>query len=299
MTRLAILADIHGNLPALDAVIEDMQPFAVDHVIVAGDSIHWGPYSAQVLERITTLGWAVIRGNAEFYLLDYGTDRAPAAWSTDGFALVKWLHAQIADQWLPVLAAWPDALSLRYPDAPPVRVCHGTPRSAWEPMFIHTPEEEMVDILAGVEETTVIAGHTHLALDRQVGRWRVLNPGTVGAPTDGRGGASWLLLEAHNGAWRPTFRRVAYDEAEVLAELERSGCLEAGGVIAQLFVQEFRTRSLYVAPFVLWHAAEHPDEALTPALLDQFTDAQRLAYMPPAYLHAEQAELVSYQTDAV
>lgn len=288
MTQLAVLADIHGNLPALDAVIADMQQFAVDHVIVAGDSIHWGPFSAQVLDRITTLGWAVIRGNAEFYLLDYGTDRAPAAWNTDSFAPVHWLHAQIAERWLPVIAAWPDTLSLYYPDAPLVRVCHGSPRSAWEGIFANTPEDEVWTMLSGVEETLVIAGHTHLVMDRQIERWRVLNPGTVGGPVDGRGGASYLLLEARAGMWHPTFRRVSYDETEMLAELARVRYVEECGVIAYLFVEEFKAKKLYVSPFVQWHAAECPDEPLTLALLDHFTEEKRRAFIPPPYRHMGQ-----------
>ena len=77
MTRIAVLADIHGNLPALNAVIDDMARFAVDHVVVAGDSVNWGPFSREVLEIIAARKWAVIRGNNAYYALDYATGRAP------------------------------------------------------------------------------------------------------------------------------------------------------------------------------------------------------------------------------
>ena len=82
MTRLALLADIHGNLPALEAVIEDMAQFAVDHVVVAGDSVNWGPCSRQVMEIITERAWALIRGNNELYVLDHDTERAPPHWAS-------------------------------------------------------------------------------------------------------------------------------------------------------------------------------------------------------------------------
>jgi len=122
MTRLAILSDIHGNLPALEAVLQDLSQFTVDHVIVAGDVIDRGPFSVQVLERVTREGWAVIRGNAEFYLLDYNTPRAPAEWSDPTlFPLHLRLHRQLNGRWLTAIAAWPDTLSLRFPDAPPRR----------------------------------------------------------------------------------------------------------------------------------------------------------------------------------
>ena len=73
MTRLAVLSDIHGNLPALKAVIAEIEQEGLDAVVVSGDVVNWGPFSREVLERITTLGWACIRGNNEYYLLDYGT----------------------------------------------------------------------------------------------------------------------------------------------------------------------------------------------------------------------------------
>ena len=86
MTRLAILADIHGNLPALAAVRADLATQAVDRVIVAGDLINWGPCSAQVVEQVVADGWDVVRGNHELILLDYGTPRAPAAWEDLGLS---------------------------------------------------------------------------------------------------------------------------------------------------------------------------------------------------------------------
>ena len=117
MTRLAVISDIHGNLPALEAVMTDLATYKVDHVVVAGDSINWGPFSRQVLEVITAQNWAIIRGNNEFYSLDYDTSRAPKHWSS--FTLPPFIHEQLGDQWLNVIAIQPDTLSLRFRDAPP------------------------------------------------------------------------------------------------------------------------------------------------------------------------------------
>ena len=95
MTRLAVLADIHGNLPALQAVIDDMKQFDVDHVVVAGDSVNWGPFSREVLELVFQRRWALIRGNNAFYALDYGTVRAPDFWSS--FSLPPILREQLGE----------------------------------------------------------------------------------------------------------------------------------------------------------------------------------------------------------
>jgi protein phosphatase len=77
MTKLAVLSDIHGNLPALDAVISDLKNFDLDQVIVPGDVISFGPFSRQAAEIVIKNGWSAIRGNNEYFLLDYKTPRSP------------------------------------------------------------------------------------------------------------------------------------------------------------------------------------------------------------------------------
>ena len=79
MTRVAVLADIHGNLPALDAVLADVAPWRPDAIVHAGDAVCWGAQSREVLERLREVGAPGIRGNNELYLLDSGTSRMPDA----------------------------------------------------------------------------------------------------------------------------------------------------------------------------------------------------------------------------
>jgi predicted phosphodiesterase len=281
MTRLAILADVHGNLPALEAVLQDLAPFKVDHVIVAGDVINWGPFSAPVMERVTREGWAVIRGNNEFYLLDHDTPRAPAAW--EAYALLPWLSQQLNGRWRNAIAAWPDALSLRFPDAPPLRVVHGSPRSPWEPIYPISTDEEVEAMLAGVEEATVIAAHTHLAMDRRVGRRRILNPGSVGVPLDGVFCARYMLLEGDVEGWHPAFRSVAFDYDALFREFERQGFVAECGVDGHLVIEEFKTARLQIHPFNHWRRVCRPNAPLDMKLLDEFSRIDKWDYTPPAY----------------
>jgi predicted phosphodiesterase len=284
MTTLAILSDIHGNLPALEAVMADMARFPIDHVIVAGDVINWGPFSRQVLERVTGAGWAAIRGNNEFYLVDYDTPRAPAAWSDrTQYSVMYWLYQQLRGHWQNVIAAWPDQLNLRFPDAPPIRVVHGSPRSAFEALYPIATEAELTAALAGVAEATVITGHTHIEMDRTVGQWRILNPGTVGCPIDGGEGARYMLLEARDGAWRAAFRNIPYDPAPLFAEFERQRFVETCGVVGQLIVEEFQTARLRLGPFNAWRAAACPDTAIGAELLAEFAKVHVWDYIPAAY----------------
>jgi len=229
-------------------------------------------------------GWSVIRGNGEYYLLDYGTPRAPAAWShpTEATALA-WLHEQLAERYIGRVATWPDSLSLRYPAAPPLRVVHGSPRSHYEGLSPLATADEIAERLAGVDEPVIVAGHTHVPMDRTVDRWRVFNPGSVGLPLDGRHAASYLVLDGDEGGWQPTFRRVPYDVNLVLAEFEWQQVVERCGVIGHLMVREFATARTQLSPFQRWRAAARPDAELSEALLAEFTAIDPEPYRGPLH----------------
>lgn len=284
MTRIAVLADIHGNLPALDAVIDDMAKFDVDHVVVAGDSINWGPFSAQVIERIVEENWAVIRGNNELYLLDFDTSRAPDKWKT--YEALPWFFEAVAD-WKATIACWPDTLQLRFSDAPPIRVSHGIPGTPWKAIFPNTPDNVVRDMLAGVEETTLIGAHNHLVMDRRVDAWHLLNPGSVGVGLDGNHDASYMILDSDGTGWDATPRRVPYDRSSIFAEFDRLGFLDHTGITGHIVIEEFRTARLIILPFWEWCRVEHPDKTPSRALLDQF-----LTVDPQPYLPADYAEIL-------
>lgn len=276
MTRLAVLGDIHGNLPALEAVWDDLSRFDVDHVIVAGDTVNWGPFSLEVLEFLADHHCAMLRGNHEYYVLDYDTPRA--APGTERYTLPPHTHRQIGDRWRARIAAWPDTLSLRFADAPPIHVLHGSVGNPWLGVYPTTSDEEAQRLLDGVEESVVIAAHTHLALDRTVNGRRILNPGSVGVPLDGDVSASYMLLETENGGWQVRHRRLPFDLERLLAEFERERFTEIHGVTGHLLIREFRTARCQVAPFLRWRNACCPDAPESLDLLEQFTDKVRWKY---------------------
>jgi predicted phosphodiesterase len=177
LTRLAILADVHGNLPALEAIVADLEREAVDHVVVAGDLINLGPCSAEVVDYVHERRWAVIRGNHEYYLLDYLTPRAPAAWDDPArWSMLHHSYRELGGGRRRRIAAWPDTLSLRFPDGPPILVAHGVPRSPWEGIGRLSSDAEIAEHLRDVAEPVVVIGHTHLTMDRQVDRWQYRGP---------------------------------------------------------------------------------------------------------------------------
>ena len=271
MTRLAILADIHANLPALEAVEADFTALGVDHVVVAGDTPIGAPFPRETTELVLARGWAVIRGNNEIYATDFASDRAKAEWRDPiQFSLVHWSVERLPERARAAIAAWPDTLTLRYPDAPLVRVVHGSPRGHFENMSHAVPEPDMAAMLADVEEPYVASAHTHRAMDRQVGRWRVLNPGSVGQPLDGNPEAGYMVLDAEAGGWRVTHRRVPYDRERLFAAYESTGLLERCGIIGELVYEEARESRTRLAPFLRWRRATCPDAPFDAELLRHF-----------------------------
>jgi predicted phosphodiesterase len=280
MTRLALLSDIHGNMTALNAVLEDMKTFDLDRVVVAGDVVNWGPHNIEVMQHVVESGWAVIRGNQELYLLDQDTPRAPEAWRA--FTVARWTRQQLGARWLNVMAAWPDSISLRFPDAPNLRVVHGSPRSHFEGIYATHSDEEIAVILNGVEEGTLICAHTHLPLDRYADRWHILNPGSVGMPLIGKMEATYLILEGDWSGWRGTLRHIPFNADPVLRDFAALDFEAQCGAVGTLVLEEYRTARLRVGPFLTWRKRFEGES--DSVLLDQFlTDVDPWDYIPAPY----------------
>ncbi|MFF1817364.1 metallophosphoesterase family protein [Kribbella sp. NPDC058245] len=188
MTRLAVLADVHGVLPALEAVLAEKDVRAAHTVVVAGDVVS-GPQPREVFERLKSMGDRVVwvRGNAdrEAVAMARGTFKgvAPDAvspWSAGELtgAQVEWLDA------LPTTVTFGDVL-----------VCHATPRDDEEVVLVDSPVTRWLEVLSTVPDDirTVVCGHTHMPFMRQVDRRTVVNAGSVGMPY-GAPGPNWALI---------------------------------------------------------------------------------------------------------
>ena len=287
MSRLAILADIHGNLPALEAVLADADQWGAEAIVVAGDAICWGPQSREVLELLADRGALCVRGNNEYYLLDWQTPRMPEAWQRYG--LLPPLYEDCGESWRARIALWPDTVSLRFPDAPPIRVWHGLPDDPWHGIL---PGDEAA--LDTVAEPVLVTGHTHIALDFVHDGKRIVNPGSVGVPLDGDRRAFYARFEPHDGDWRVTHRRVEYDEAKLESAFAGANFLRRNGSLADLVKKEFDTAELYVLPFLAFLAAEGLAESEG---RERFTDEIRLRYTPKIYHRS--ADFSSHQVHGI
>ena len=144
-------------------------------------------------------------------------------------------------------------------------------------------DEEIAGKISSVESDYVICGHTHLPMDRYVGRWRIFNPGSVGVPLDGIFSASYLILEGNPQGWTPTFRRVSFDYGTVFEEFAKSGYNRESGPMGKLVVEVYKTARPLVG-FIQWREKHKPDSPLTHELVDEYlTNCSWWEFAHPAY----------------
>ena len=201
--RVAALSDIHGNLPALEAVLAEVEREGVDEIVVGGDSVS-GPWPVEVLERLEAVAARIVRGNADRLVLERDESHL-GAWSAD----------RLGSDRLAAVARWPLTLELDVLGLGRVLVCHSTPGSD-DPIYTRiTPDDEVIDVLGPVTADVLVCGHTHMQYDRRLsGGLRLVNPGSVGLPYEGRRGAFWALLGPD-----VEFRHTPYDVESTAAAI--------------------------------------------------------------------------------
>src|SRR5213083_340686 len=194
--RVAALYDIHGNLPALNAVLEELEGVRPDLVVVGGDIVS-GPMPRETLERLGELGNHVrsLRGNADREVVA-AFDGLPSArrMAEEVREVTRWTARQLKRSQRDFLAQLPEQITLHVEGLGDILFCHATPRSDEEIFTPITPQERLNTIFTGIEQQLVVCGHTHMQFERRVGSVRIVNAGSVGMPYAARPGAYWLLI---------------------------------------------------------------------------------------------------------
>jgi putative phosphoesterase len=194
LLRVAAIYDIHGNLPALEAVLQEIRKEKVDSVIVGGDVLP-GPMPRETLACLAQLDIPVqyVYGNGEVAVLEEMAGTIPVAVPEPFRPIIQWTAKQLDAQHKQSLAAWPKTLRVEIGGLGAVLFCHATPRNENEIFTRLTPEDRLLPIFSDLDVSLVVCGHTHMQFDRTIGATRVVNAGSVGMPF-GDPGADWLLL---------------------------------------------------------------------------------------------------------
>jgi predicted phosphodiesterase len=219
---VALLYDVHGNLPALQAVLGDAEAAGARRFVLGGDYAAFGAWPRETVERLKQVDAGWIRGNVDRWTVD--PDDAPEP--------VRPLLVMCRELLGEDLAAELAALPPTFADGGTL-YCHGSPRSDVD-SFMPEPGENEDELLRGVDSRRVVFGHTHLQFTRMAANGvELLNPGSVGIPLDGDQRAGYALIGDDGGI---DLRRVAYDHAASAAAIrERLG--EAGEIPARRIEQ--------------------------------------------------------------
>lgn len=254
--KLAIIADIHGNLAALESVLADAKNQNVTQIIVNGDLVNRGPDNVAVMERIHNDGYLVILGNHDDLMRKWveRDDDLPAEWFEDDFWLSTAFTAhQLNDAgWITPIRDWPMTHKISLKNAPTLLISHGSPRHYREGYGQFLSDEDISEITQMHPADVLIGSHTHQPLQRTWGKYQVLNTGSVGTPFNGDPRAQYLIVTLQNNHWHTEFRRVPYDRTPTLKAFETSGLLENGGLSAVIFREEIRHARSYFTPFWMW-----------------------------------------------
>ena len=227
--RVAALYDVHGNLPALEAVLGELEDEPVDAIVVGGD-FSAGPQAAEVVTRLRALGERVrfLRGNADREVAD-------VEWQADdelARTRMAWMRERLGDEPLAFLRALPEHVFLDVDGLGRVLFCHGSPRSDLEILTRETPERRLREAVAGVDAAVIVCGHTHAQWRREVDGVVVVNAGSVGLPYEGRPGAYWALLGPG-----VEHRRTLYDVEAAAASYRDLGFPDADGYARETLLE--------------------------------------------------------------
>lgn len=279
MTRIAIIADIHGNLPALEAVTADIETQGVDEILVGGDLVGRGPQGSAVVHFIMDKGWPCIRGNHEDYMLSFIKRTVPEAWWHEHeWAASRWMAAELDEE----VVSYIDALapSLCSPLAPSLRLVHGSPSSNREGIGPWTSEEDLQRHLDAIDEPLLVCAHTHRPFDTKIGDKQIVNVGSVGLPFNGDWRAQYAIFSIdQSGEWDFTYKQVPYDRDRLCKHYEDSGFLEEGGVTSKLLYREVQRARPQLVPFLMWaERTSHPPNCETlPLFLDMYDDTKPMS----------------------
>lgn len=251
--RFAVLSDIHGNLPALQAVFGDLAEQGFDRLIVAGDYIG-GPQPVEAINLLLEYAPIMISGNSDTNLLRLRKGEAPEGWyDSHQFALLRWAERNVDDRTLDILQSLPEQESITLLDSDTIRVVHGSPRDQYESIFPLSAPDTLETAFAQIEENILICGHTHVPWVIERKDRIALNPGAVGGPLNGQVGANYAILEKRADRWAVEHRFVSYDTALIRNAFESSGLLLEGGALARAFLRSIETGT-DVAMHFLRHA---------------------------------------------
>lgn len=243
--KIAIISDIHGHLHGFKAVLQDLDNWQPDHVLVAGDVVNRGPTPVACLEivheRVETDGWQLVRGNHEDYVLNHTRPDAPRSGPMFDFLQSSYWTYNKLNGHIHYLEAMPFQREIIGPDGRIVRAVHASMPANNIGIYEWTTDEQLREMVEPAPAVLAV-GHTHRALIRKIDNTLVINAGSVGLPFDGDRRASYARLEWDDDRtdWQAHIVRLDFDYEQAEKDYYDTNYLEGAGPLAYLMLSEFK-----------------------------------------------------------
>ena len=238
---ITVLADIHGTLPPLEAVLADLLTNPPDQILVAGDFLG-GPQPLEVLARLQSLNCCFILGNGEVNILKMCQGTAPGEWWTHRqFDLGRWIYHRLNEDVFDFLVELPEQRVISPEGCRPVRIVHGSPWDVNKLVFPEQNPQDLTRALARIPEEVLVFAHNHLpAVYRQDGKLAV-NPGSVGNNLNGDPRASYATLTWNGSDWQPELHYIEKNLDSIMRAFIDTGFLEQNRPLARAFLESILT----------------------------------------------------------
>lgn len=220
--RVALLADVHGNLHALEAVLADAAAAGCDAVWMAGDWVGYGAFPEECVRRLRAAGAQAVAGDMDREVLRAAEGSLPEDAPAEKRAALRHAAAALSDESLAFLGSLPERRRLVAASVTAL-LLHGSPERIDEHLWPDTADERLAELARRAGTRLVVCGHTHAPMDREAGGSRFLNPGSVGRPGDGDPRAAWGELCIEGSEMRFAPRRLAYDHLAAAAAARGAG----------------------------------------------------------------------------
>jgi predicted phosphodiesterase len=262
--KIAVLADIHANIVALEAVTDHIERWDPDIVVVAGDVVNRGPRPLECLRFVQAKqrgdgwprpgrGWLVIRGNHEDYVISHKTGPYNGV-ETEIFQNSRWTFEKLNGD-VSALESWPFSISW-LTGSNELRAAHASMRGNRDGIYVETDDDTLRQQVGAPPPGVLVVGHTHKPLVRSVDDTLVVNVGAAGLPFDGDPRACYARLYQQNGWWRAGLIRLDYDREAVDRDFIDSGFLDSGGALARLIRVELRLARSQIAEWTTAYEAK-------------------------------------------
>lgn len=290
--RIAVIADVHGNIRALEAVLNDITAQGVDAVVCNGDMCTGSAHTVEVVRRLRTLGIPCVRGNHERYLLELA-DPDELRWRQANWAPTCFESSHLSANDRSWLGQLPATVWLCDGDTP-LLMAHAAPGNDTARLTSHLPDAEWARLFADLPAGALFIGsHLHWYWQHRWQGRRFVRTCSVGLPLDGDPRAGYILLQRTREGWQAEERRLAYDLESELAAFRASEFYRQGGLIAHLFWEELRTARWWIIPFFA-----HLRQVQVAAAIRPGSDGYDADQMAAAWRTFDRSRCTEYNPDA-